>query len=77
MFGRRRATAEELAQGQREMEEAQKRLDSEVAMSEERQIEDVRVPVATERFESPKASRDDALGRETSWNPEVFASPSA
>ena len=64
MFGRRRATAEELAQGQREMEEAQKRLDSEVAMSEERQIEDVRVPVATERFESPKASRDDALGRE-------------
>ena len=64
MFGRRRATAEELAQGQREMEEAQKRLDREVAMSEERQIEDVRVPVATERFESPKASRDDALGRE-------------
>ena len=35
MFTRRRATAEELAQGEREIEEAQKRVDAEVMEGKE------------------------------------------
>ena len=61
MFGRRRATAEELAQCEKEMEEAQKRVDREIAQSEEIG------PESAESFDSPK----------TSGNPEAFASSSA
>ena len=35
MLGRRRATAQEFAQGEKEMAEAQKRLDEEVAEGKE------------------------------------------
>ena len=61
MFERRRATKEELAQGQREMEDAQKRMERELEQSGELQIGDGGEP---ESFESPKMVREDQLGRE-------------
>ena len=64
MFTRRRATAEELAQGEKEMEEAQKRLDAEVQEGKEKPLEDASRPVAAEEFDSPKVVHEDAKGSE-------------
>ena len=52
---------EEMAQGQKGIEEAQTRVERELEQSGELQIEDVG---ATEGFESPKLIREDQKGRE-------------
>ena len=62
MFTRRRATAEELAQGEREMALSQKRLDEQLEKGEELQLEDDEAQKVSEEFKSPKAVRDDAKG---------------
>ena len=74
MFERRRATQDELAQGQREMEDAQKRMERELEQSGELQIGDGGEP---ESFESPKMVREDQLGREEklAGTPKVFQPP--
>ena len=79
MFGRRRATPEELAQGEREMLAAQKRLDEENGTRDEKPIEDVKEPEGTDSFESPKASQwvKEAEGSEEkhAGSPKSFAPP--
>ena len=79
MFSRRRATPEELAQGEREMLAAQKRLDEENGTRDEKPIEDVKEPEGTDSFESPKASQrvKDADGSEEKHasSPKSFAPP--
>ena len=62
MVTRRRATAEELAQGEREMALSQKRLDEQLEKGEELQLEDEQAQKVSEDFKSPKAVRDDAKG---------------
>ena len=64
MLAKRRASPEELAQGQKEMEEAQKRLEKGIAQPEELQLEDARGPEVPESFASPKKIREDQEGRE-------------
>jgi len=79
MFGRRRATPEELAQGEREMLAAQRRLDEENGTRDEKPIEDVKEPEGTDSFESPKASQrvKDADGSKEKHasSPKSFAPP--
>ena len=79
MFSRRRATPEELAQGEREMLAAQKRLDEENGTGDEKPIEDVKEPEGTDSFESPKASQrvKEAEGSEEkhAGSPKSFAPP--
>ena len=79
MFSRRGATPEELAQGEREMLAAQKRLEEETEKRDEKQIEDVKEPEGTDSFESPKASQrvKDAEGSEEKHAsaPKFFAPP--
>ena len=60
---RRRATTKELEQGEKEMKEAQKRLEKEMKESGELQIDDG--GKQTEGFESPPAAlKDEARGSE-------------
>ena len=79
MFSRRRATPEELAQGEREMLAAQKPLDEENATRDEKPIEDVKEPEGTDSFEPPKASQwvKEAEGSEEqhAGSPKSFAPP--
>ena len=79
MFSRRRATPEELAQGEREMLAAQKPLVEETATRDEKPIEDVKEPEGTDSFESPKASQwvKEAEGSEEkhAGSPKSFAPP--
>ena len=79
MFSRRRASPEELAQGEREMLAAQKRLEEETEKKDGKPIEDVKVPEGTDSFEAPKASQrvKDAEGSEEKHasSPKSFAPP--
>ena len=65
MFARRRATADELEQGQQEMLAAQQRLEEERATATEQPMEDAKGPEVAESFESPRTTqRVNVQGRE-------------
>ena len=65
MFARRRATQEELDQGEREMLQAQQRVEKEIAAGTEKPIEDAKRTEVAQVVESPKALEKKAsLGSE-------------
>ena len=75
---RRRATKEELEQGEQEMRRGQKRLDEEIAAGTEKPIEDAKRPEVAQVVESPKAlEKKVALGSEERPQaaPKSFAPP--